>query len=286
VHKGDRVAAFHVMRAPAGSYAEYAIAPQHLVFPIPEAVSFEEASTIPLAAYTAAVALFYHLEFPSPWDKAAKRNEKRPLVIYGASTAIGAFGIKLAQFANIHPIIAVGSKNSDFVVPFLNASKGDRIVDYTAYKTHEELTAAIKGAIKEAGAADGRGFDVFDGVSTTETVKVLTNAIAGPPDSSGRRPRLTTVLPDVSQEADASVEIVRTNVGTVHGETEEEKVLGLVWGRAFSRGLAEGWFTPHPYEVVKGGLGGLEGALRALKEGTVRGKKMVIRIGETEGVEA
>jgi NADPH:quinone reductase-like Zn-dependent oxidoreductase len=38
---GDRVAAFHEMRTPHGSYAEYAIAWQHTTFHIPKSTSFE-----------------------------------------------------------------------------------------------------------------------------------------------------------------------------------------------------------------------------------------------------
>ncbi|KAH6985366.1 putative quinone oxidoreductase [Ilyonectria destructans] len=280
--KGDRVAAFHVMMTPHGAFAEYAIAPANTVFALPSAVSYEEAATIPLAAYTSAVALFHQLEFPSPWDPQAKRDsgKKRPVIIYGASTAIGAFAIKLAQVANIHPVIAVGSKNSKFVVPFLNSSKGDRIVDYTAYKTSEELVAALKDAVKEAGVEDGRAYDVYDCVSENGTYVTLSKAIAGPPDANGRKPRLTHVLPLDESMADPSVEFVRTMVDHVH----KEQLFGTVWSAAFSRGLSEGWLTPHPYEAVKGGLAGLEGVLNGLKDGTVRGKKMVIRVGETEGV--
>lgn len=40
-HKGDRVAAFHEMLSPYGSYGEYAIAHAHTTFHIPEKTSFE-----------------------------------------------------------------------------------------------------------------------------------------------------------------------------------------------------------------------------------------------------
>jgi NADPH2:quinone reductase len=40
-----------------------------------------------------------------------------------------------------------------------------------------------------------------------------------------------------------------------------------------------------PYEVVPGGLGGVEEGLRRLKEGKVSASKLVFRIEETEGVE-
>lgn len=40
--KGDRVAAFHQMVTPHGSFAEYAIAPAHTTFHLAENVSLEE----------------------------------------------------------------------------------------------------------------------------------------------------------------------------------------------------------------------------------------------------
>lgn len=47
-----------------GCYAQYTVTPASTTFPIPDSVSFEEASTIPLAAMTAAIALFINLGFP------------------------------------------------------------------------------------------------------------------------------------------------------------------------------------------------------------------------------
>lgn len=42
--KGDRVAAFHQMRTPHGSFAEFAIAWGHTTFHLPNKTSFEEVS--------------------------------------------------------------------------------------------------------------------------------------------------------------------------------------------------------------------------------------------------
>ena len=39
--KGDRVAAFHEMLTPGGSYAEYAVAWKHTTFFLPKGTSFE-----------------------------------------------------------------------------------------------------------------------------------------------------------------------------------------------------------------------------------------------------
>lgn len=45
--KGDRVAAFHEMFTPGGSFAEYAIAWDHTTFHLPKKISFEEVSGYP-----------------------------------------------------------------------------------------------------------------------------------------------------------------------------------------------------------------------------------------------
>lgn len=60
---------------------------------------------------------------------------------------------------------------------------------------------------------------------------------------------------------------------------------GHIMCRFFSRGLQQGWFSGHPYEVVPGGLEGVETALRNLKEGRASAVKYVFRIGDTKGVE-
>lgn len=47
-----------------GAYIEYSVALAPMTFPIPESITFEEAATIPLAAMTAAIALFRGLSLP------------------------------------------------------------------------------------------------------------------------------------------------------------------------------------------------------------------------------
>ncbi|TGZ79047.1 GroES-like protein [Ascodesmis nigricans] len=106
--RGQPVAAFHIMQNPHGSYAEYAIAPQHTVFPLPPSISFEETSTIPLAAMISAFAL-KNLNLPSVFTPAPP-NTRTLVLIYGGSTTVGAFAIKIAKQANIRPIIAIAGK--------------------------------------------------------------------------------------------------------------------------------------------------------------------------------
>jgi NADPH2:quinone reductase len=278
------------MTTPHGAFAEYAIAPYYTTFHIPDAISFEEAATIPLAAYTSVCALFQQLELPEPWSPLAKaagrEGTKRPLIIYGASTATGAFAIKLAAAANIHPIIAVGSKRSEFVRPFLDETKGDVLVDYTAYPTEDELVVAIQDAVKTSGATDGRCWKACDTVSEDETIRLLTKVLAGPPDAAaaGQRPKVVNIFMKTKVPgSDPSVDIVFAMVAQVHSPDENDKLIGVAWGAAFTRGLRQGWLTAHPYTVATDGLESLSEGLRNLKDGKIRGQKFLTRPGETPG---
>jgi NADPH2:quinone reductase len=114
---GDRVAAFHTMMTPAGSYAEYALASATTTFHIPPGTSFEEAATIPLCAMTAALGLFSDLGLPEPWvsvSEARTRVQKGGIIVYGAASATGAFAIKLLMHADIHPILCVAGNGYVF----------------------------------------------------------------------------------------------------------------------------------------------------------------------------
>ncbi|KAI1613617.1 NADPH2:quinone reductase, partial [Exophiala viscosa] len=270
---GDRVAGFHQMQAPGGSYAEYAISPEHTTFHIPANVSFEDAAAIPLAAMTAAVGLFVQLGLPEPWVAAA-HPEKLPkggLVVYGAASAVGAYAVQLAKRAGIHPIIAVAGRGMSFVEGFLDSSKGDVVIDYR--KGDEAVVEGIKNAIPQGAELEY----AYDAVS--EAAKSSFGNICKVLAPNGQ---FTTVLPTKDDPSiPKSVKTPLTMVGSVF---TKDKDFGYAWYRLFELGLKDGWFKPHPHEVIQGGLNGIEEGLRNLKEGKVSATKYVFRISETEGL--
>jgi NADPH:quinone reductase-like Zn-dependent oxidoreductase len=265
--KGDRVASFHEMMTPGGSFAEYAVGWQHTTFHIPKDLSFEDAATIPLAAMTAALGMHQRLTLPDPWTPAKKAT---PLVVYGGASAVGAYAIKLAQLANIHPVIAVAGRGENFVEGLIDRSKGDTIIDYR--KGDEAVVQGIKDALK--GQELWYAFDaVSEHGSYTNIVKVLQ------PEG-----HLTTVLPGKKYEGvPESVKLTTTNVGSSH---KDEKDYAYIMFRYFARGLAEGFFKPHPYEVIPGGLDGVQKGLENLRDGKASGVKYVFRIADTPGVKS
>ena len=275
-HVGDRVGAFHEMGTPYGSFAEYAVSWESTTFHLPKQTSFEEAATIPLAAMTAVVGLYARLGLPEPWVNASQARKDAlagGVVVYGAASAVGAFAIKLLARSKIHPIIAVAGRGIPFVEGLLDKSLGDTVVDYRS--GDDEVVKGIKAAVPSG----QKLLYVFDAVSEKGSVGNSVKAM----DPHGH---ISFVLPGKKyEEVPKTAHQTLTTVGSVHGVPDDLKDLGYAWFRLFSLGLKEGWFSGHPYEVVPGGLGGVQKALENLRDGKASAVKYVYRIEETEGVE-
>lgn len=310
---GDRIAAFHQMGQPGGSYAEYAVSSSHATFHIPKKTTFEgtsqqfassyfflpyviavrsfllmhhltEAATIPLAAMTAAMGLYQRLSLPVPWHPTTTPT---PLIIYGAASAVGSYTIQLAQLSNIHPLICVAGRGIQHVESLIDKSKGDIILDYR--DGDEKLVQNLKAVVKEHGEKLEYAFDcVSDKGSYVNICEVLdhqtgqiTLVLLGKEytEIPATITKSLTRVSDVFKEDD--LEPVEKKAGTKTGNEE----FGYLMFRFFGRGLQEDFFKGHPYEVVPRGLRGVEGALRNLKEGRASAVKYVFRIGETEGGE-
>jgi NADPH2:quinone reductase len=278
---GDRVASFHEMLSPHGSYGEYAVGLGATTFHVPNHVSFEEAATIPLAGMTAAVGLYQRLGLPLPWLPA---QERLPLVIYGAASAVGAFAVKLASLSNIHPLICVAGRGASFVETLIDRSKGDTVVDY------RNGDDAVVHDLQTALGTDEKLLYAFDAVSDKGSYQNLAKVM------DVHKGKITLVLARKKYEGiPDTVEISYTQVGRVHsrnypgirgekqllGELNDED-FGAVMYRFFGRGLAKGWFRGHPFEVIPGGLNGIETGLRNLKSGKASAVKYVFIIAEPD----
>ncbi|TGJ85851.1 hypothetical protein E0Z10_g2921 [Xylaria hypoxylon] len=261
---GDRVAAFHEMMEPGGSYAEYAVAWQYTTFHIPKETAYEEAAAIPLAAMTSAVALFIRLGLPQPWLPA---TEPIPLIIYGAASAVGAYAIQLAQRSNIHPLICVAGNSTEYVAKLIDPSKGDVVFDYR--QGDDSLVSSLGKVV------DGKPLlYALDAVSKPWSYPNLFKVLA-------KGAKITFVQDVEASEVPSHLKHSRTRVGAVH---QDAKDFGYVYFRYFTRGLQEGWLKPHPQQVIPGGLDGVQQALENLRDGKANAVKYVFRIADSKGV--
>lgn len=237
---------------------------------------------MPLAAMTAAVGLYSNLQLPLPWQPA---TTPVPLVIYGGSSAVGAFAIKLARRSNVHPLIAVAGKGMEFVETMLDRSRGDHLIDYRQGRAH--VVHGIQEALEKAGLSEVH--HAFDAISEHGSFQTISDAL-------GNGGHITVVRPEEDYTA-VSEELVTslTYVGMVHtgplplAQLKSIRYLaptrgrefGQVFSTLFTTALREGWLSPHPFQIVPGGLNGVETALSRLRRGEASATKYVIRIQET-----
>lgn len=298
---GDRVAAFHRMLAPYGAYAEYGIVDSHTTFRIPPSLSFSEASTMPLVTTTAAITLFRRQKFTAPWDLPmttssmadATKISAKPLLIYAASTALGAFTIKLAKAAGIGPIIAIGGDSSAYIKTLLDldtTSPGTSDLFLDRHSGWAKIKDQVEKMVTSRNLTLSHGIDaqsdddswihlsqILGGLSHSEraTLSVF----------SGTRTYNDPSIP-------ANVDIIYTFVGTAHEaayrpsmprQPNPEEVIG---DRDFAMRLfewlepstADGSFSAHPFEIVPGGLHGVAQGLQTLRDGKAGGKKLVYEV--------
>ncbi len=281
--KGDRVAGFHVMDSPRGTYAEFTVCPANTVFHIPESMSFEEAATIPLAAYTAVVGLYRNLKLQMPFERADSLAgmEKIPLVINAVSGAVGAFAVKLAKINPcIAPIIGIAGASAQFAKDI----GCDIVIDYRSKDVLGQLQQALGGK---------KVRHVFDANNHLSSMEYLL------PIMDGENARLTFTskgADPVAQDrlrAESGVWNERIWVGGIHGtgppgaqsahdETKAgAKMFGAIMSTVFEWALEEGKLSGQPYTVVKDGLDGVLDALIELRDRKGGNAKFVTRITET-----
>ena len=247
-----------------------------------------EAATIPLTILAAALPLFRRQNLPSPWARRSDNAEPLPLIIYGGSSALGTFAAKIAALSNIHPVIAISGSTSTHLSSVLDTSKGDRIIDY------RQGPEAMKKNVKEA-LGGLKAYHALDAISENGSWIPITEMLSpggylsvvqgGPPDTY-KDPRIPS-----------DVTVGYTYVGSAHygffqpnmpNQPEDKDSVtadiefAYVFLRFIARALAKGTISGHPWEVIPGGLGGVEKGLQKLQRGEARGVKYVYRISETE----
>lgn len=189
---------------------------------------------------------------------------------------MGSYALQLAARANIHPLLAVAGAGSAHVEKIIDRSKGDAIIDYR--KGSEAVVKELQDALIAAGLDHSAAMHAFDAITGHGSYQALTQVL----NPSGG----ITLLLEYDQEVfPTTMTHSRTAVGGVHyqsGHWPGDPDLGFVFSKYLGRGLADGWFKPHPYEVRPGGLGAIQGALLDLKAGKASAVKYVFRIADTE----
>ena len=169
---GDRVF-YHGDLSKPGGYAEFAVAPAHILAKIPAEVSFESAAAIPCAGFTA-------------WQILSRKIPVKPeqtLLVHGGAGGVGGFAVQMGCYLNLNVLTTCSAANFQ-VVKKLGA---DHPIDYRS----EDVSARVNEI------TNGRGVDIvintIDSDSATQDLKRVAfgghlACVAGFPDFSKIEP--------------------------------------------------------------------------------------------------
>ncbi|KAJ8127787.1 hypothetical protein O1611_g5849 [Lasiodiplodia mahajangana] len=258
---GDRVMG-HALRLATeddrhAAFQNYTVLFPNMACPIPQSLSYEDASTMPLGISTAAAALFQEktLRLQPPVLYPPTRDEW--VIIAGATGNVGSHGVRLAAAAG-YKVLGTASTSSFDVAKKLGATE---LVDYKSKDLAGALLQKLAGQ-KVAGAFDASGNEK----SNIDLVKALTECV-------GNRV-LTTVLDWWPGDDPVPKEVKFTPIQAI--DIRNNAVGKMVWEDYLPDALATGkYFIPFPKaSVVGNGLGAIQGAM----DGKASGGKAVVTL--------
>ena len=251
---GDRVAVYTgVALEGCGTFAEFARAKAPLAFKLPDAMGYDEASTLATGALTAS--LMYYDAWKG--DSVAKESG---VLVYGASSSVGLYAVQIAKLEG-RKVVAVASKKNHELLTSLGA---DDCLDYHEKDWPEQAVRAL---------GEGTSPIICDMISNKETVTACAN-VARKTGSD----LVVITMPPLQGEYDG---VKAVAVDLEEGPRNEEALAKCgEYAKKINAWIFEGKFKPNLVKLVSGGLGAVEGALNDLKAGKASAEKYVIRVQE------
>lgn len=129
---GDRVMYSHskVAEPQICTFQQYNVVNSDFVAKIPDSMTFDEASTIPLTLATAALGLYANRNEPDgglgltpPWEEEGRgKYAGEPILIAGGASGVGQHTIQLAKMSGFDPIITTASLHNEAYLKSVGAT--------------------------------------------------------------------------------------------------------------------------------------------------------------------
>ncbi|KAI0595506.1 GroES-like protein [Biscogniauxia sp. FL1348] len=259
---GTRVSAF----APAyfargapdyGAFQERVLVPASNAAPIPDALSFNEAATFPMALATA-WAGWKNIGIPpdATFDK-----QKQGVLVWGASSSVGAMAVQTARLLGFTVYATASPQHHDYV----RALGAARVFDYREVGAEEAIVRAARG--------DRLTFrHGYDAVGALQPCLNVIKALKG----DGPAHLASAPMPTRDSDPADNIEIKFVVASADRAERTDEYTFWFnVW---LKEKLASGALVPSPkIQVVEGGLAAINTGLDLLRRG-ISCTKLVLEI--------
>lgn len=270
-----------------GAFQEHTVLLERLASATPPALDDPTAAVLPLAASTAACALFQpaHLGLTMPGAGEPVAAERRGVVVvWGGSTSVGLNAVQLARAAGYDVVSTASPRNADLV----RSLGADVVVDHHDRDAVDQLVAGIDGRRVVGAVALGT-------TSADACIRVLRRtggtvlALASTPVSldglAGRRRLFPAMLPVFGRIGLTMAGLMTRarrhgiRAGFVWGSSLRDDEVGRrLWAEVLPSGLADGTLRAVPAPLVVGsGLDAVQSALDRQRAG-VSAQKVVVTL--------
>ena len=256
--KGDRVAGFAPSIATGkldhGAFQQYPLLLECASVKIPDSMSFEEGTTLPMSVATSGGAIFTSLEIPRPPTK-----QHGGFLVWGGSSAIGSSAVQIAASLGFK-VFAVCSSRHHSYVKSLGATEA---FDYSDASVVKNVTSAAKAA----GVEIKYGFDcISKSVSLPHSISILDKFGGG---------QLAAALP-WQEDVEKPRTVTISTPGAFRVATDQQDFGRWLFHDWLENSLAEKTYVPSPpVEKIGGGISSITEAIEYHGKG-VSGKKVVV----------
>ncbi|KAJ5017244.1 Trans-enoyl reductase lepG [Colletotrichum sp. SAR 10_99] len=267
IHPGDRVCGvafgYNNNDEATGAFAEYVVAEEHLLFRIPDSISFQEAATFPCGLLTGGMVLHNTMKL-----KTAPADGDRHVLIYGGSTASGLFMIQLLKQCGFIPIVTCSPHN----FPLVKSAGAAGAFDYTSPTCAADIRALTADRLAHAA----------DCITTPDSMRICYDALGAaggryvaldsfPIASHSRR----AVRPSWIFAMSAFGSAVDWVAPYKCGASTADREFAAAWTREVAALVGAGDVRPLRYRVVGETLDDVGQGLEELRSGRVSGTKLV-----------
>jgi len=239
-----------------GAFQQYALVDSEIVSKIPDNITDDEASTLPVGSMTAAAGLFQKtgIAFPKNGPTAGGTS----ILILGGSSSVGQYVIQMARIAGFSTIVTTASaQHTEFLKSLGATHVFDRNVSVNTIQEAFPTPVAF----------------AFDAIGVPSTQLFAFEVLTTPAPVPHAYLALVLALDSALQEKNADNKV---SVHHVYGSSHTFKDLAVPLYKTMGGWIKEGKYVPNRVHPVKGGLASIREALDLSRKG-VSGEKLVVR---------
>lgn len=256
---GDRVTGFAAVigtnNIDDGAFQQYCILREHCAAKLPQDISFEEGSTLPMSVATAGLGIWQSLGLPKP----EQGKQTGGFLVWGASSSVGASVVQIAVQLG-YTVFGVCSSHNHEDVKKLGCAE---VFDYKTKDVAQNIISRAESGRTPISVA----YDAISEYGSPSQCAEILKAFGG------GKLCLTLPWPQDAKKPD-NVETASTMAFQV---AESSKELGAWLFNDWLEGvLKDGSYKIYPsVQVIEGGFNGIQNAFDIQKKG-VSGKKVVV----------